>query len=51
MVGGPGTKQQMLMRYLELPRSKQPEYEMMQGGMVWSHLEIDNIARDEGLLD
>ena len=51
MVDGPGTKHQMLMGYLERPRSQQPEYEMMQGSVVFNHLEIDALVREEGLLD
>jgi hypothetical protein len=51
MVDGPGSKQQMLLRYLDLPRSQRPKYEMMQGGTVLSHLEINALAREEGLLD
>jgi hypothetical protein len=42
-----GSKVEMLRQFANLPESTRSQYFMMQGGVEWNHLEVDNMLRDE----
>jgi len=42
-----GSKEEMLRQFANLPESTRSQYFMMQGGMEWNHLEVDNMLRNE----
>jgi hypothetical protein len=43
-----GTEEDMIRHFTAIARSLQPQYSMMVGGMVYSHHEIEQMARDMG---
>jgi hypothetical protein len=41
-----GSKADVLRMFNELPQETRPQYSMMDGGMKYNHLEIENILRE-----
>ena len=44
------TKLELLRHYLNVPPAHRPQYSMWQDDVRYSHLEIQNMAREMGLL-
>jgi hypothetical protein len=44
------TKLELLRHYVNVPPAHRPQYSMWQGDVRYSHLEIQNMAREMGLL-
>jgi hypothetical protein len=51
MIVGKGSRDEVLRQFAQLSRSLRNQYFLMEGAIIYKHLEIENLARREGLLD